>query len=82
MSLTAIEALRHIQAELVKRDAEDVPAGFMTDLQWAEAWSLSRPHTSSLLKRASHHGLMEKRQFRIACGESLKKVWHYKQVAA
>lgn len=80
MALTALEALREIQAQLAG-DAEQVPDGWMHDLQWAKETGLARVTVANTLLAGFRAGVVERKKFRIRVGESVRAVWHYRQIA-
>jgi hypothetical protein len=82
MANAALEALRMIQRELAQSRAEDVPSDWKTAAQWAVDADQSRARVAEILKSGSAMGLVEKRMFRIACGQSgVRSVVHYRMSA-
>lgn len=57
---------------------EEVPDGFL-DLQgWMAESGLGREQTSRNLRKGMEAGIVEMRKFRVACGERVYPVPHYK----
>jgi hypothetical protein len=80
MGLGALEALREIRAELA-RDVDDVPDGWLTDVDWADQAGLARSTVSSLLLAGVRKSIVERQRFRINTGQGVRSVWHYRQIS-
>ena len=75
--MDALAALALLRREM-SPDPEDVPEGWRTSQQWAEAWNLSRPHTYTLLNSGIASGRVEMREFKIPNRASVRRVPHYR----
>jgi hypothetical protein len=75
--MDALEALALLRRE-ISGSVETVPDGWRTCQQWAEAWSLSRPHTSTLLSSGIPAGRVEMREFKVQTPAGVRRVPHYR----
>ena len=75
--MDALEALALLRRE-ISQDVEEVPEGWRTCQQWAEAWGLSRPHTSTLIRNGVASGRVEMREFKITTTAGVRRVPHYR----
>lgn len=81
MELTVHNALDQIQKMLATSKVEEVPDGWLTVEEWADAGGKSRSHANNLLVAAWRAGMIERRQFTISKDgnmAAIRPVWHYK----
>jgi hypothetical protein len=76
--MDALEALALLRREMDNANAEEVPEGWRTAQQWADAWGLKRPHTSGLLRAGTDSGRVEMREFKVKTAAGLRRVPHYR----
>lgn len=72
-----VSTLHRLQQALADDGLEDVPEGWLTTNQWADAWGLSRTRAGELLRAGVARGMMEMQVYRTA-GGALK---HYREIA-
>lgn len=80
MAITAIDALKMIEAELAGRRAEAVPLGWRSAVQWIEESGRNRSVVDDLLRDGVRSGLMERKQFKVSTGQGVRSVWHYRLI--
>lgn len=78
MELTALDALREIQAQLSKQP-DAVPEGWMTDAQWAQACNLGRTTVGHTLRTGVEAGLVECKVFRVITSAGVRPMKHYRK---
>jgi hypothetical protein len=70
--------LRDLRAAM-SGEAEPVPAGWKTRVQWAKEWEISDVRAGVLLSKGVEIGRMEIRKFRIANAGTVRPVPHYRE---
>jgi hypothetical protein len=76
--MDALEALALLRREMDNANEEEVPDGWRTAQQWADAWGLKRPHTSTLLASGMQSGRVESCEFKIKTAAGLRRIPHYR----
>jgi|694.fasta_scaffold03352_29 hypothetical protein len=76
--MDALEALALLRREMDNANSEEVPDGWRTAQQWADAWGLKRPHTSTLLSSGIASGRVAMREFKIPTTAGLRRIPHYR----
>lgn len=72
-------SLRDDNIKARQKSAEKVPSGFKTTDQWAEEEGLHRSYTGTILARLAKQGVYEMKVFRIAVGNSIRSIKHYRR---
>lgn len=80
MALTAIEALREIQAQIVGTKADAIPADWKTEATWATEAGLSRSTVGKTLRDGVQIGMLERKIFRVVTDAGIRNVWHYRVI--
>jgi hypothetical protein len=75
-NLKWLDDLRDVVAE---GHVEEVPDGWMTNLEWSAVWSMSESQTRKMLKAAVKAGNADDRVFTIKRGPRTYPVLHWKK---
>jgi hypothetical protein len=77
---SAIAAMTAVKDKVEASRAEEVPADFFTRREVEALWNLSQSQAGKRINEAIEAGLMERRDFRVLQGKTVKPRPHYRVI--